>query len=128
MKVTLFGNNRRFGLLLVAVCVTIFAGGRWHGSGHVGWLVAALVLLVITIAMPRILEPLKRLWLKLGGFLHVVVSPVLLAGFYYVGVTPIGLLMQLLGKDPLRRKPSHGTYWVERKPPGPDPRTMPELF
>jgi hypothetical protein len=128
MKVTSLGNNRRFGLLLVAVCITIFAAGRWYGSGHVGWFVGAFVLLLITIAMPRILEPSRRLWLKFGGYLHLVVSPVLLAGFFYVAVTPIGLIMQLLGKDPLRRKPSHGTYWVERRPPGPDPRTMPEVF
>ncbi|MEA2906228.1 MAG: hypothetical protein QOI12_3615 [Alphaproteobacteria bacterium] len=128
MKVPSFGSNRRFGLLFGLVCLAVFGWGRWHGSGRIGWLVAAVVLLLIAVAMPRILDPLKRLWLKAGGFLHVLVSPVLLAGFYYVGVTPIGLLMRLLGKDPLRRKPGHGTYWVERRPPGPDPQTMPELF
>ena len=128
MKVSSFGSNRRFGLLLVAACAVVFAWGLWHGSRPIGWLIAALVLSLITLAMPRVLAPLKRLWLKLGGLAHVVVSPVLLAGFFYLAVTPIGIVLQLLGKDPMRRKPSRGTYWVERKPPGPDPKTMPELF
>jgi Saxitoxin biosynthesis operon protein SxtJ len=128
MRVVSLGSNRRFGLLLVVVCAVIYALGRWYGSGHIGWAVAALVLLLITIAVPRILAPLKRVWLKVGGLLHLVVSPILLAAFYYLGVTPIGLIMRVLGKDPLRRKPARDTYWVERKPPGPDPRTMPELF
>jgi hypothetical protein len=122
------GSNRRFGLLLTAVCALVYAWGLWHSSASVGWLAAALVLLLITLLMPRVLAPAKRLWLKLGGLLHGIVSPVLLGAFYYLGVVPIGFLMQLFGSDPLRRKTQRGTYWVERKPPGPDPKTMPELF
>jgi hypothetical protein len=128
MQIFPLGSNRRFGLLLVTACVVVFAFGRWRGAGYNGWLTAALVLLLITIAMPRILAPVKRLWLRLGGLLHGIVSPVLLAGFYYLAVTPLGLIMQLIGKDPMRRKRSPGSYWIERKPPGPDPKTMPELF
>jgi hypothetical protein len=43
-------------------------------------------------------------------------------------VVPIGLIMQMLKMDPLRLKPNKKTYWVERKPPGPEPETMAELF
>jgi hypothetical protein len=78
--------------------------------------------------MPRILQPLKNLWMKLSGLLHGVVSPVLLSLFYFLGVVPIGLIMQMLRMDPLRLKPNSKTYWVERKPPGPEPETMAELF
>jgi len=123
-----FGSNRRFGLVLVAACVILFAIGWWHGTTHIGWLVAAIILLLITIAMPRILQPLRVLWMKLGGFLHVVVSPVLLAAFYFAAVVPVGALIQLIRKDLLRLKPGGKTYWVERRPPGPAPQTMPELF
>jgi Saxitoxin biosynthesis operon protein SxtJ len=122
------GSNRRFGLVLVAVCIIIYAFGLWYGSGHVIWLVAAAIFLLITSLMPRILQPLKNLWMKLGGLLHVVVSPVLLSLFYFLGVVPIGLIMQMFGKDPLRLKPDRTTYWVERKPPGPEPETMAEQF
>ena len=66
--------------------------------------------------------------MKFGGLLHAVVSPVLLSMFYFLGVVPIGLIMQILGKDPLHLKPEKKSYWIERKPPGPEPETMAELF
>jgi len=124
----LMGSNRRFGLMLVAVCIIFYALGLWYGSGRIAWLVAAALFLLIASLMPRILQPLKNLWMKLGGLLHAMVSPVLLGLFYFLGVVPIGLIMQMLGKDPLRLKPNGKTYWVERKPPGPEPKTMAELF
>jgi hypothetical protein len=122
------GSNRRFGLVIAAACALVYAIGLWSGAEHRTWLIAGLVVLLISVVMPRILSPLKRLWLKFGGLLHMVVSPVLLSLFYFLGVTPIGLVMQLFGQDPLRLKPNGGSYWVERKPPGPEPRTMTELF
>jgi hypothetical protein len=122
------GSNRRFGAILGAACIVVYALGVWYGSGHVAWLVAAAFVLLITVLMPRILQPLKGLWMKVGGLLHNVVSPVLLSLFYFLGVVPIGLIMQMLRMDPLRLKSNKKTYWVERKPPGPEPETMAELF
>jgi len=122
------GSNRRFGSILGAACIVVYALGVWHGSGHVAWLVAAAFFLLITVLMPRILQPLKNLWMKLSGLLHKAVSPVLLSLFYFLGVVPIGLIMQMLRMDPLHLKPNSKTYWVERKPPGPEPETMAELF
>jgi Saxitoxin biosynthesis operon protein SxtJ len=124
----LMGSNTRFGLVLVAACALIYGWGFWSGSAHTGWLIAAVIFLAITLTVPRVLEPAKKLWLKFGGLLHVVVSPVLLALFYYTVVTPIGLCMQLFGMDPLRLKRNQATYWIDREPPGPEPRTMTEVY
>jgi hypothetical protein len=114
--------------MLVAACLIFYALGLWYGSGRIAWLVAAAVFLLTASLMPRVLQPLKNSWMKFGGLLHAVVSPVLLGLFYFLGLVPIGLIMQMLGKDPLRLKPNRKTYWVERKPPGPEPETMAELF
>ena len=122
------GANRRFGLVLVAVCAIVYAYGAWGGHSRVGWLAAALVLAAITLAVPRTLQPLLGLWMKLGGLLHVVVSPVLLVLFYFGAVLPIGLVLRLLGKDLLRLGRDDKTYWIERRPPGPEPRTMTEVY
>jgi Saxitoxin biosynthesis operon protein SxtJ len=122
------GSNTRFGLVLVVACALIYGWGLWSGWGHMAWLIAAVILLAVTLTVPRVLEPLKQLWLKFGGLLHVVVSPLLLALFYYTIVTPIGLCMQLFRMDPLRLKRDKPTYWVEREPPGPEPRTMTEVY
>ena len=98
------GANRRFGLVLVIVCGLIYGYGYWHGTPGTAWLIAALVFAAITLAVPRILQPLLGVWMKIGGLLHVIVSPVLLVLFYFGAVLPIGLVLRLSGKDLLRRR------------------------
>jgi len=102
--------------------------GLWHRRSPRFWFVAAVVLFLVTLAVPRTLDPLRRLWLKLGGALHVVISPILLALFYFGAVAPIGLVLRLMRRDLLRLKRGGESYWIERKPPGPEPRTMAEMF
>jgi hypothetical protein len=122
------GANRRFGLVLIAVCGLIYGYGYWGGTPSSAWLIAALVFAVITLAVPRILQPLLGLWMKIGGLLHVIVSPVLLVLFYYGAVLPIGLVLRLSGKDLLRLRRTDKSYWIERQPPGPEPKTMTEVY
>jgi Saxitoxin biosynthesis operon protein SxtJ len=122
-------NNTKFGLVLFGVCALVYGFGVWSGHpSHPAWLIAAGIFLAITLTIPRILEPLRRQWMRLGGLLHVVVSPVLLGLFFYTVVTPVGLCLRLMSKDPLRLKRGATTYWVERDPPGPEPRTMTEVY
>jgi hypothetical protein len=123
-----FGANRRFGLLLAVVCLLVFGLLLYYGTTSAGWAVTAGLLLLVALLMPRVLAPLRRLWLTLGGALHVVMSPVLLAAFYYGAVVPVGLAMRLFGRDPLRRKRGGATYWIERDPRTTDPQAMRELF
>jgi len=62
------------------------------------------------------------------GLLHVIVSPVLLVLFYFGAVLPIGLVLRLSGKDLLRLRRTDKSYWIERQPPGPEPKTMTEVY
>ena len=49
---------------------------------------------------------------------------------FFATVTPMGLAMRALGKDPLRLRfePELKSYWIERQPPGPAPETMKNQF
>ena len=52
-----------------------------------------------------------------------VVSFVLLAAFYFLLLTPVGLFFRIIGRDPLRRRFDRAgdTYWVPHRPAaGPD--------
>ncbi len=46
-----------------------------------------------------------------------VISVVLMAVFYYLVLTPVGLVFRLLGRDPLNRRfePRAPTYWTPRR-------------
>ena len=76
------------------------------------------------------LAPLNRAWLYVGLLLQRVVSPVVLGILFFLTVTPIGLLMRLTGKNPLRLgfDREAQSYWIDRQPPGPAPDTMPRQF
>lgn len=84
----------------------------------------------IALITPIMLAPLNRIWTKFGLLLHSIVSPIALAILFYGIVTPTGLAMRLLGKDPLRLRfdPIVPSYWIERTPPGPDAESLKNQF
>jgi hypothetical protein len=90
---------------------------------------AALVLLGIGVvvagiyyAIPGLRRPIYLAWMYVAFPIGLVVSYALLAFVYLVVFTPMGLLLRLLGRDPLQRNldSARTTYWVEH-PTGGDP-------
>jgi uncharacterized integral membrane protein len=108
--------------------------GAWplvHGAGVRWWsLAVAGVLLVVTLAAPALLAVPNRLWARFGLLLNRIVSPVVLGIVFFAVVTPMSLVMRLLGKDPLRLRRSRqdASYWIAREPPGPKPDSLRNQF
>ena len=78
----------------------------------------------------RDFHPLNRVWTQFGAALHKIVSPVVLGLLFFAVVTPLAMLMRLLGKDPLRRGFDSGasSYWLKRDQPTPDARSLRRQF
>jgi hypothetical protein len=124
-------SNRSFGLVFAAVFAIIGLAPLAFGGTVRPWaLVAGAGFAVVALGFPGLLAPLNRLWLKFGLLLHRIVSPVVLGIMFFAVITPIGLLMRALGKDPLRlkRDASAGSYWIPREPPGPAPESLKDQF
>jgi hypothetical protein len=71
--------------------------------------------------------------LSLGFLLELLVGFIgllLIGAAFVLIVTPVGLLMRAIGKDPLRlrRNVAAKTYWIERQPPGPAPASLKGQF
>ena len=90
----------------------------------------AVVFLIVSLLRPAMLAPLNRLWLRLGLLLQRITNPIVLGLLFFGTVLPIGLLMRLTGKNPLQLGFDRDaqSYWIERRPPGPAPDTMPRQF
>jgi hypothetical protein len=115
-------SNRSFGLVFAAFFGLLAALGVWHGTGRWPlWLGLAVLTLVLALAAPRLLTPFNWVWTKLGLLLHRIVGPIFLTILFYGCIAPVGFLMRLSGKDPLRLKyePAADSYWIVRTPPGP---------
>ena len=125
------GSERTFGIVFSAVFAIMGLYPLLNGGEARIWvLIIAGVFLLAALVAPRILRPLNRLWSRFGLLLHKVVSPVIMGLLFFVVVTPTALIMRLAGKDPLRLHfdPEARTYWIDRRPPGPEPQTMRNQF
>ncbi|MBC7957033.1 MAG: hypothetical protein H7Y33_14325 [Cytophagales bacterium] len=124
-------SDRAFGFVFAAVFLIIAAFPLLH-SGSVRWwsVGVSAAFALVSVVMPSVLAVPNRLWMKLGLLLAKVVSPIALGILFYLVFMPIGLLMRLSGKDPLRLKfdPAAKSYWIEREPPGPPPTSMTNQF
>ncbi len=56
------------------------------------------------IFLPQALKPIYKIWIKLGDFLGWINTRVILGIMLYAVFTPVGLILKLLGKDPMARK------------------------
>jgi hypothetical protein len=67
------------------------------------WLtpVAALVL-VVAMSVPTVFRPLAVVWFALSRAMGAVSSRILLTIVFFALVLPVGLVLRLFGKDPLR--------------------------
>ena len=76
----------------------------------------ALIFLLLGLFKSKILIPLNNVWIKLGEILGLIIAPLVMCIIYFIIVTPIGLLMKIIGKDLLGLKfIKTKTYWIDKK-------------
>jgi hypothetical protein len=85
---------------VATLAVLIFA--LHYKNDH--WVVAAFVLILITIILPIILYPFALVWFGLSELLSIVSPAIILTIIFFLIVTPVGLIRRLLGKDSMRLK------------------------
>ena len=112
-------SNRSFGLLFFIVFLIISIWPlSYSGEIRVLSLVISIIFLILGLINSNILKPLNFLWMKFGIFLGKIVSPLLMAIIFFLVVTPIGLIMRLLGKDLINLKFNKSkSYWIEKNGP-----------
>jgi hypothetical protein len=85
-----------------------------HGNARLWPLAIGALLLILSLIMPRILGPVYRVWMTAGEVLGWINTRILLSVVFYGLITPMGLIMRLLGNDPMHRKyePGRESYRV----------------
>jgi hypothetical protein len=109
---------RDFGLLVGVAFLVIAAVTFWRDRplavfAAFGALGGALVL--AGIAAPAILRRVYAGWMGLAVVLSKVTTPIFMGVIYFVVLTPIGLLMRVFGRNPLRARAAT-SVWVTRAP------------
>jgi len=99
---------RKFGITTGAIVVVLFAiFFPWVFDATAmpmwPWIVAGL-LWVPAVFLPSVLQPVYATWMKIGHAIGWVNTRIILGVLFYVLVLPMGLIMRLLGNDPMARK------------------------
>ena len=75
----------------------------------------SIIFLILGMMNSKLLTPLKIIWIKLGEILGIIISPIVMLIIYFFIITPIGLLMRVIGKHILGLKFNNSkTYWNKR--------------
>lgn len=118
-------SNRNFGYTVGCVLLLIAAYALYKaGSGLLIYATAGAggVLVTLATVAPGLLTVPNRLWMGLGHLLFRIVNPVIMILMYAVCFIPVGLVLRLVGHDPLKRRfdSAAASYWIEKQAAGPD--------
>ena len=122
---------RKFGLLFGLLGALAGAYLVWKGNALWPWAFAAGAVFALSgLFAPGVLRPVYTGWMKLAFVLAWVNTRLLLGLFFYLVMTPIGLLLRLFGKDLLNERidRSAHSYWVRREAESFDAERYRRLF
>ena len=110
-------SNRNFGVIFFLVFLLIALYPLTYDGEITKWSIAiSLIFLILGLLNSKILTPLNNLWFKFGIILGKIISPLIMSIIFFLVVTPIGLLMRVLGKDLLNLKfNKNKSYWIKKK-------------
>ena len=113
---------RQFAAIWLPAAVAVLAWMVWKKLDAprvaIGMLSVAGVLAVLGCIWPAVVRFVWIAWMVAVFPIGWVVSHLLLAGIYYLVITPIGLALRLFDIDPMERKfdRAAATYWITREP------------
>ena len=98
-------SNRNFGLVFFIVFLIVSTWPLTNGEPVRIWsAIISLVFLILGLMNSKLLTPLNKLWFKFGMILGAIVAPIIMGVVFFLVLTPIGLVMRILGKDILNKK------------------------
>ena len=111
---------RQFGLMVGGVFLLI---GLWpfvwrQEAVRIWAVVPGSLLAIAGLVVPSLLKQVYQGWMRVGHVMGWVNTRIILGVLFYGVVTPMGLVMKVAGRDPMRRgyEPDAKTYRVIRQP------------
>lgn len=125
-------EQRKFGLT-VGAAFAVLGGVSW-ARGHdtaplVLWTLAS-VLVVLGLVAPRLLGPVRRVWMHGAMLLGELNSRIILTVLFYTLFAPLGWVRRRWFGDPLTRSldEAQSSYWIKRTPGPVDPARYQRQF
>ena len=112
-------SNKSFGVVFFIFFFVVSIYPLFKSGDLITWsLIISVIFLILGVLNSKFLTPLNKLWFKFGILLGTIVSPIVMGIVFFIVVTPISLIMKILGKDILNlKKNKNQSYWVDKSEP-----------
>jgi len=112
--------NQKFGFTTGGIGLVLTV---WQYINHhiVIWLsVPGALLVLCALFIPPVLTPLRSIWERAGNIMGVINTAIILFLLYFLFITPIGLILQLLNKTAFDRNFNidADSYWNSARATG----------
>lgn len=124
---------REFGVIIGCALVIIAAYKLYH-QGNLTTILslsaASALFALFSIWTPRLMIPVLKAWMKLGGVLEKITTFIILGGMWIVTFLPLGLVFKLIGKTTvtLGFEPDRVSYWETCDPARKDFKLLERQF
>ena len=111
-------SNKNFGLFFGFVFFLVFL---YFYDGKIEIidifnLLLSVMFVIISLTKPDILLPLNKSWMFLSFLLSKIVSPLILGLLFFALITPVALIIKLIGRDELKLKnKKNKTFWMPKE-------------
>ena len=124
-------NIRDFALVFFAVLIIISIVLLFKHNYNAYWIgIIGLIFLCMGFVCPKFLCPLYKLWMSLAIIIGFFMNKIILTIFFFIVLTPVGIVLRLLKKDILNQQidTAAKSYWIKKKKQPFDPKRYEKLF
>jgi len=98
-----------FGLMLGTILIALFGfilpwSWGWDSCPNYLWIMTGALVLMWALTAPDSMRGLYHGWMRIALVIGNVINRIILAIVYFVVITPMGLIMRMMDKDPMHRK------------------------
>jgi hypothetical protein len=107
-------EGRKFAFTVGIAFAVFGAFSAWRGHHLPPLILWALggLLILAGIVVPTRLTRVHTWWMALAHAISKVTAPIAVGGVYFIVLSPIGGLMRLFGRNPLRHRERNGGFWM----------------
>ena len=106
-------QGRKFAFSVGAALVVLGGISWWRAGENLApaLLTIGTLLVLSGLVAPTRLGGLYRAWMGLALLISRVTTPIIMALLFFGVILPVGLVMRLLGRNPLRHEAPKGSFW-----------------
>ncbi len=99
---------RQFGLMLGGILAGVFGLllpwiWGWEQLPNYLWIVTGVLVVFWALLAPDSIRGLYKVWMRIAMAIGNVVNTIILAIVFFIVITPMGIVMRMMGKDPMHR-------------------------